>query len=59
MLSLLLMLVIVGVLLYLLNQFVPMAAPIKTIVNVIVVVAAIIYVLSAFGIVSGHLPRLR
>ena len=59
MLSLLLMLVIVGVLLYLLNQFVPMAAPIKTIVNVIVIVAVIIYVLSAFGIVSGHLPRLR
>ncbi len=59
MISLLLFLVVVGVLLYLLNAYVPMAAPIKTVINVIVVIAIILYVLQAFGIMHiGRLPRL-
>ncbi len=52
MISLLLFLVVVGVLLYLLNAYVPMAAPIKTVINVIVVLAVIVYVLQAFGLVK-------
>lgn len=60
MISLLVLLVIVGVLLWLLNVYVPMAAPIKTIINVIVVIAVILYVLQVFGIMRlGHLPSLR
>lgn len=60
MLSLILLLVVVGVLLYLLNNFVPMAQPIATIINVIVVVSVIIYVLGVFGIVSvGSLHHIR
>jgi hypothetical protein len=54
-------LVIVGVLLYLLNTYVPMAAPIKTIINVLVILFVIIWVLSFFGLThfdfSSHYHR--
>lgn len=50
MIELLVVLVVVGVLLYLLNAYVPMAAPIKTIVNVLVVLGIIVYVLEGFGL---------
>lgn len=53
-LSLLILLVVVGACLYLVNAYVPMAPPIKTVLNVIVVLALCIYLLNAFGIVSGH-----
>ena len=61
MLSLILALVIIGVLLYLLNTYVPMAAPIKTIINVLVVLVVIVWILGATGLGGfrfGHLPRL-
>ena len=52
-----------GVGLYLLNAHVPMAQPIKTIINVIVVLLVIAWLLEAFGLMSlggtvGH-PRVR
>lgn len=61
MLSLILSLVIIGVLLYLLNTYVPMAAPIKTIINVLVVLVVIVWILGATGLGGfrfGRLPRL-
>ena len=51
-------LVICGVVLYLVNQYVPMAPPIKTIVNVLVVLLLCLWLLNAFGIVNVPL-RLR
>lgn len=48
---------VIGFALYALNAWVPMAAPIKTVINVIVVVALIIFVLIwALGIdvIGGH-----
>lgn len=60
MISIILVLIVVGVLLYLLNNYIPMAAPVKTIVNVLIVVAVILWTLNALGIVThtfhvGHL----
>jgi hypothetical protein len=46
-------LAIIGVVLYLVNTYLPMAAPIKTIINVIVVIAICLWLLSAFGLLSG------
>lgn len=43
---------IVGIALYLLNAYVPMAPPVKTILNVVVVVALLLWLLSVFGIVD-------
>jgi hypothetical protein len=50
--QLLVLLVIVGVVLYLINNYVPMAAPIKTIINVVVVLAVCIWLLRVTGIVD-------
>ena len=43
-------LVVVGVALWLVNNFIPMASSIKTILNVVVVVAVCVWVLQAFGL---------
>src|ERR1019366_2774902 len=62
-LSVVIVLCVVGVLLYLVNQYLPMQPPFKTIVNVVVVIAVVLWVLSAFGVlgsISGaRLPRVR
>ena len=44
------MLIIVGVALYAINRFIPMAGSIKTILNVVVVVAVSVWVLQATGL---------
>lgn len=52
--SLLIVLVVIGVCLYLLNTYVPLAPPIRTIINVIVVLVVILWLLQATGLVHGH-----
>ena len=42
-------LIVVGVALWLINNYIPMAHSIKTILNVVVVVAVVIWVLQAVG----------
>jgi predicted membrane protein len=49
-LNLVITLIVVGVALYLINRYIPMASSIKTILNVVVVVAVCIWVLQAVGI---------
>ena len=46
-------LVIVGVVLYLINRYIPMASSIKSILNVVVVVAVGIWVLQVVGLWGG------
>ena len=45
-------LVIVGVILWLINRFIPMASSIKTILNLVLVVAVIWCLLSILGLVA-------
>ncbi|MHB1531331.1 Thivi_2564 family membrane protein [Acidithiobacillus sp.] len=45
-----LVLVVVGVILWLVNNFIPMASSIKSILNIVVVIAVILWLLSFFGI---------
>jgi len=50
-------LVIVGVALWLINNYIPMDATIKKILNVVVVIVVILWLLSIFGVLgsmSGH-----
>ncbi|OCB03935.1 Thivi_2564 family membrane protein [Acidithiobacillus ferrivorans] len=49
-----LVLIIVGVLLWLINSFLPMASSIKTILNIVVVIVVIMWLLSFFGIFHLH-----
>jgi hypothetical protein len=57
-LGLVIILVVVGVLLWLLNNYVPMDAKIKRIINVVVVIVVVIWLLQAFGIL-GSLQNIR
>ncbi len=43
-------LIVVGVILYLINRFIPMAGSIKTILNIVVVRAVCVWVLQAVGL---------
>ncbi len=45
-----LVLIVVGVLLWLVNRFIPMDHKIKSILNAVVVIAVIIWLLKAFGL---------
>ena len=56
--SVILYLIIVGVLLWMVNTFIPMAASIKTILNAVVVIAVCLWVLNVFGI-TASLMRYR
>ncbi len=48
--NIVLALVVVGMALYLINRFIPMASSIKTILNVVVVVAVSVWVLQVAGL---------
>jgi predicted membrane protein len=48
--NLVLVLIVVGVVLYLINRYIPMASSIKAILNVVVVVAVCVWVLQAVGL---------
>jgi len=48
-----LVLIVVGVLLWLINRFIPMAGSIKTILNAVVVIAVVLWLLNVFGILSS------
>jgi hypothetical protein len=49
-LNVLLVLIVAGVILWLVNQFVPMDATIKKILNIVVVIVIVIWLLKVFGI---------
>lgn len=51
-------LAVVGVLLWLVNSFLPMASSIKGILNAVVVIAVVLWLLSAFGLLHS-LSRIR
>jgi hypothetical protein len=47
--GLIIALVLVGVVLYCVNSFIPMDAKIKTILNIVVIVVLLLWLLQAFG----------
>lgn len=58
MIGLLLVLVLVGVGLYLIEQ-IPMDGAIRTIIRVVVILCVVLYLISAFGLVDIPLPRVH
>jgi len=46
-------LIVVGVLLWLVNRFIPMASSIKSILNAVVVIGVVLWLLNIFGLFSG------
>lgn len=52
-LTILIVLIVVGVILWLVNTYIPMDRKIKNILNVVVVIAVIIWLLKVFGLLSS------
>lgn len=50
--QLIILLIVVGVLLWLVNTYIPMDGKIKTIINVVVVVLVVLWLLGLFGILG-------
>jgi hypothetical protein len=51
--SLVIVLIVVGLLLWLANTYIPMDAKIKNIMNVVVVIAVVLWLLSVFGVLGN------
>ena len=51
-------LIVVGVVLWLINQFIPMASSIKSILNAVVVIGVVLWLLNVFGLFHS-LSRIR
>jgi hypothetical protein len=49
-LQVVIVLIVVGVLLWLVNRFIPMQSTIKSILNAVVVIAVVIWLLNLFGL---------
>ncbi len=48
-----LVLIVVGVLLWLVDRFIPMASSIKSILNAVVVIAVVLWLLNIFGLLHS------
>jgi hypothetical protein len=49
-LQVVIVLIVVGVLLWLVNRFIPMQSTIKSILNAVVVIAVVLWILNLFGL---------
>jgi hypothetical protein len=52
-LQVVIVLIVVGVLLWLINRYIPMQSTIKNILNVVVIIAVVLWLLSAFGVLNS------
>lgn len=60
--SLVLVLIVVGVLLWCVNSYIPLDPTIRKIINVVVVLAVVVYCLYAFGLLPANdikVPKIR
>jgi cation transporter-like permease len=57
-LQILIVLIVVGVLLWLVNRFIPMQGTIKSILNAVVVIGVVLWLLNVFGLFQS-LSRIR
>jgi hypothetical protein len=51
--NLVIVLIVVGVLLWLVNAYIPMDGKIKNILNIVVVIAVVLWLLQAFGVLGS------
>jgi len=56
-------LVVVGLIMWLINTYIPMAAGIKSVLNIVVFLVVAVWLLQGFGIIGNipgvHIPALR
>ena len=51
--NLIIVLIVVGVLLWLVNTYIPMDSKIKNILNIVVVIAVVLWLLQVFGVLGS------
>ncbi len=56
--NLIIILVVVGAILWAINNYIPMQATIKKILNVVVILVVVIWLLSVFGVI-GNISNIR
>ena len=59
MIQVIVVLIVVGLCLYLVDAYVPMAPPIKTVLRVVIVLCLCLWLLGVFGILDLPVPRVR
>jgi hypothetical protein len=61
--SIVMVLIVVGLIMWLINTYIPMAAAIKSMLNVVVFIVVAIWLLQGFGLIGNisgvHIPALR
>ncbi|MGO9452771.1 MAG: Thivi_2564 family membrane protein [Candidatus Binataceae bacterium] len=62
-LNIVVVLVVVGMVLWLINTYIPMAGPIKSLLNIVVFVVVLVWLLQTFGLIGPingvHIPSLK
>jgi hypothetical protein len=56
MISLIITLIVIGILLWLVNTYIPMDGKIKNIINIVVVVLVVLWLLNVFGLFAYDAP---
>jgi hypothetical protein len=56
--NIVIVLIVVGILLWLINRFIPMQGTIKSILNAVVVICVVLWLLNVFGVLAW-LPHIR
>ncbi|MGC1484585.1 MAG: Thivi_2564 family membrane protein [Candidatus Acidiferrum sp.] len=56
--NIVIVLIVVGVLLWLVNRYIPMQGTIKSILNAVVVIVVVLWILNVFGLFS-YFPHFR
>ena len=57
-LTVIIVLIVVGIILWLINRYIPMDGKIKSILNIVVVICVIIWLLRVFGLL-GHINDVK
>lgn len=58
-LNLFAIIIVFGLVLWLVNAFIPMPSAIKSLLNILVLIVLVIYILQFFGIIHNILPPIR
>lgn len=59
MISVLLVLIVIGVILYMVETYIPLSPPIKTVIRVVVVILLCLWLLQVFGVADLPVQRIR
>lgn len=59
MIGLIITLIIIGVLLWLVNTYIPMDQKIKTVINIVVIICVVLWLVNIFGLLDIPIPNYR